>query len=207
MVSRDVRGSGAERVGERERWNRKYTEQGVAALRHRPAEWLVGNEDLLPAAPGCRALDVACGDGRNAGFLARLGLTVDAVDISDVAIDALRAAVAEQGLPINPLRVDLTREPLPATRYDVIVQFNYLQRSLFPVMAEALAPGGVLIVETMLRADGEHTAGSGIDPRFLLEPGELRSAFPEADIVRYREGAFERGGGHRSVASVVARRR
>jgi tellurite methyltransferase len=206
VASGDICGAGAERVGERERWNHKYTDLGVAALQHRPAEWLVDNKDLLAGASGCRALDVACGDGRNAGFLAVLGLTVDAVDISDVAIEALRAAVAERGVPVNALRVDLTRDPLPATRYDVIVLFNYLQRSLFPVLAEALVPGGVLIVETMLRVDGEHTGGS-IDPRFLLEPGELRAAFPAVDIVRYREGLSERGNSRRSLASLVARRR
>jgi 2-polyprenyl-3-methyl-5-hydroxy-6-metoxy-1,4-benzoquinol methylase len=120
---------------------RKYTERGVAATQHLPAEWLVDNEDLLAGASGRRALDVACGDGRNAGYLAALGLAVGAVHLSDVAIDALRAAVAERGVPINPLRVDLTREPLPAKRYDVVVQFSYLQRSLFSILAEALVPG------------------------------------------------------------------
>jgi tellurite methyltransferase len=206
MATEDACGSGAERLGERERWNRRYSERGIAPLRRRPAIWLVDNEDLLAGSSGRRALDVACGDGRNARYLAGLGLTVDAVDVSDVAIEALAAAVAQRGLPINPLRVDLTREPLPARRYDVIVQFNYLQRSLFPVLAQALVPGGVLIAETMLRAPDGH-GGSGIDSRFLLEPGELRAAFPDLDVVRYREGVFERGNGPRSLASVVARRR
>ena len=195
-----------EREGERARWNRKYAERGVDALRRSPAEWLADNEDLLVGAPGRRALDIACGDGRNAGYLAKLGFTVDAVDISDVAVAALRAAAAELQASVNSLRIDLEGEPLPAADYDVIVQFNYLQRSLLPVLPSALAPGGMLIVETMTRAHADHVA-SPMDARFLLEPGELRTAFPELEILRYREGVFRRGNRHRALASLVARHR
>jgi tellurite methyltransferase len=200
----DVRRSTPERDGKRERWNRRYAERGVAALRGRPADWLVDNADMLAGPPGRRALDVACGDGRNAAFLTRVGLAVDAVDISDVAVDALRIAAAQRGASVNPLRVDLTREPLPAADYDVIVQFNYLQRSLFPALRRALAPGGILIVETMTRTHADH-GGSPVNPRFLLEPGELRAAFAELEVVRYREGVFQRGNRRRALASLVAR--
>jgi hypothetical protein len=62
-----ARGSAREREGERERWNRKYAERDVDALRRLPAQWLADNEDLLAGAPGRRALDIACGNGRNAG--------------------------------------------------------------------------------------------------------------------------------------------
>lgn len=202
----EVPGSAPERDGQRERWNRRYAERGVAALQGPPAEWLVDNEDMLAGPPGRRALDIACGDGRNAAFLARVGLAVDAVDISDVVVDALRIAAAQHGASVNPLRVDLAREPLPAADYDVIVVFNYLQRSLFPALRRALAPGGILIVETMTRAHTDH-AGSAINPRFLLEPGELRASFPELEVVRYREGVFRRGNRRRALASLVARHR
>ena len=205
MPSDETRRSASLGVGERERWDRRYSDWGVAALQRPPAEWLVENESLLAGAPGRRALDVACGDGRNAGYLARFGLVVDAVDVSDVAVDALRVAAAAHDVSINPLRVDLTRDALPASSYDVVVQFNYLQRDLFPKLSEALTPGGVLIVETMLRIDGDRTAGH-IDGRFLLEPGELRTVFPGVEIVRYREGVFQRHKGARALASLVARR-
>jgi tellurite methyltransferase len=192
--------------GERERWNRRYAERGVDALRRLPAQWLADNEDLLAGPPGRRALDIACGDGRNAGYLAGLGLVVDAVDISDVAVAAVGAAAAERQVAVNPLRVDLACEPLPAANYDVIVQFNYLQRSLFPALPGALAPGGLLVVETMTSAHADEL-GSQLDPRFLLESGELRTAFPELEVVRYREGVFQRGDRRRSLASLVARHR
>jgi tellurite methyltransferase len=154
---------------------------------------------------GRRALDLACGDGRNAAYLASRGFTVDAVDISDVAIDALRAAASRHGLAVNALRLDLELDPLPGTDYDVIVQINYLQRSLFGALGQALSPGGVLIVETVTRIHAEEL-GNAFDPRFLLAPGELRTAFRDLDMLRYEEGMVERSGRPRAVAGLVAQK-
>ena len=153
--------------------------------------------------PGARrALDVACGDGRDAAYLAALGFTVDAVDISDVAIDALRAAVIARRLAVNPRRLDLEREPLPSSGYDVVVQFNYLQRSLFGSLADALAPGGILLIETMTRTGSEELG----DARFRLDGDELLSSFPSLEILRYEERTAERSGRPRALAGLVARR-
>ena len=132
----------------RERWNRRYTERGFVPFPDRPAEWLVENRAVLTGPGGRRALDLACGDGRNALFLAQLGFDVVAVDVSDVAINALRKAAVNRGLAVDARRVDLEDEALPGDRYDVIVQINYLQRDLFGSLARALTSGGILIVET-----------------------------------------------------------
>jgi SAM-dependent methyltransferase len=128
-----------------------------------------------------------------------------AVDISDVIIEKLRAAVADRGLRVTPLRLDLERDPLPAAQYDVIVQFNYLQRSLFEPLARALAPGGILLLETVTRAHVVEL-GNDFDPRFLLDTDELAASFPDLDVLRYQEGVTERAGRPRAVASLVARR-
>ena len=82
-------------MGTRERWNERYADGGLEPFPDAPAEWLVAHEALLPG--GGRALDVACGDGRNAVYLAQLGYMVDAIDVSDVAIGALRAAASSAG--------------------------------------------------------------------------------------------------------------
>jgi tellurite methyltransferase len=194
------------RVGDvRGRWNRRYAQRGVHPFATAPATWLVENRGLLLIVPGRRALDLACGDGRNAGYLARLGFVVDALDISDVAIDALRAAVAERQVAVRALRVNLETDPLPDEPYDVIVQVNYLQRTLFATLAAGLAPGGLLLIETVTRAHVENL-GNQFDPSFLLDPGELRHAFPTIEVIRYREGVFEISGRPRAVASVGARR-
>jgi tellurite methyltransferase len=191
----------------RERWNRRYAERGLEPLAGEPSAWLVDNQDLIAdvataVGPGARrALDVACGDGRNAGHLARIEF-----DISDVAIAALTAAAPARDLPVRALRLDLETDPLPDGPYHVIVQFNYLQRSLFGALAARLAPGGLLLAETVTRAHIDQL-GRAFDPRYVLEPGELRAAVAGLEVVRYEEGVVVRSGRDRAVASVVARRR
>jgi tellurite methyltransferase len=154
---------------------------------------------------GGRALDVACGDGRNAGYLAQLGFAVDAVDVSDVAIEALRAAAVARGLSVHAVLLDLEQAGLPGADYDVIVQINYLQRDLFGGLARALAPGGLLILETFTQADLD-TLGNHVESRFLLQAGELPAAFPELEVIHHREAVVQHGGRTRAVAGLVARR-
>ncbi|HWC26032.1 MAG TPA: methyltransferase domain-containing protein, partial [Solirubrobacteraceae bacterium] len=167
------------------------------------AEWLVEHRDLL--AGGGRARDVACGDGRNARYLAQLGYEVDAIDVSDVVIDALATAARARGLAIAPRVVDLEHEPLPPGPYDVIVTMHYLQRDLFGPLQDALAPGGLLFYETLTQAHVDEL-GRSFNPAYLLEPGELLRAFPRLEVVAHHEGVVERAGGRRGVGSLVARR-
>jgi tellurite methyltransferase len=179
----------------RETWNARYRERGGDP--GPPSDWLVENRALIG---GTRALDLACGTGRNARYLAGLGFTVDALDISDVAIAAL------QGIDgVRAQAVDLECEPLPAGAYDVVVMINYLQRDLFAAAADALARGGVLLAETVTRAHVEQV-GRTFDPRFLLEPGELRDAFPGLHVLRFEEGVVQRSGRPRAVAALAAQR-
>ncbi len=184
------------------RWNERYS-QDFEPFPDAPAEWLVEHGDLLDG--GGRALDVACGDGRNALYLARRGYEVDAIDASDLAIDALRSAARERALAIAPRVVDLEREPLPVGPYDVIVTMNFLQRDLFGPLQDALAPGGLLFYETLGQA---HLAqlGRSFNRAYLLEDGELLRAFGELELIDCFEGVAERAGGERGVGSVVARR-
>jgi tellurite methyltransferase len=137
---------------------------------------------LENVAPG-RALDVACGRGRNAFFLAALGFEVVAVDVSDVAVDIVRArAASSAAAAVTAVRADLEVHPLPRPPgYDVIVVVAYLQRSLFAPLAAALAPRGLLVYETFTR---EHPR---INPAHALAPGELRSAFPTLAVVDEHE--------------------
>jgi tellurite methyltransferase len=185
-----------------ERWNKRYAD-GFEPFPDAPAPWLVEHRDLLTG-PG-RALDVACGDGRNAAYLARRGYTVDAIDASSVAVEALRAAALERGLDVRARLVDLEREPLPEGPYDVIVTMNFLQRDLFGPLQDALAPGGLLLFETFGQA---HVAqlGRSFNPAYLLEDGELLRAFDRLEVIDHFEGVAERSGGPRGVGSLVARR-
>ncbi len=189
----------------RDRWNERYAQPARAWLPETPAEWLVEHAALLGG--GGRALDVACGDGRNALYLAQLGYMVDAIDVSDVAIDALRATTQARGLAmtIAPRVVDLEREPLPAGPYAVIVMLNFLQRDLFGPMQDALAPGGLLLCETLARSHVDEL-GHSFNPAYLIAPGELPQAFGGLEVVAQHEGVAERSGRPRGVAGIVARK-
>jgi SAM-dependent methyltransferase len=130
---------------------------------------------------------------------------VDAVDISDFAIERLRAAAAERDLPIAPKVMDLEKGPLPAAAYEVVVNVNYLQRDLFDSLARALRPGGLLVFETVAQAHLDEF-GREFNPAYVLARNELLRAFPDLFVVHYREGVAKRGGGRRGVASLVAQR-
>ena len=184
---------------DRERWNQRYR---AGAYDFEPTAWLVDRGSLLrPGRPAARALDLACGAGRNALYLAGLGYRVDAWDISDAALDLLRAELERrramgQSPAIAPLRVDLETASLPASAYDLVLTINFLERSLFASMAAALRSDGWLVVQTLMR----RAAADDRNPAYLLEPGELRAAFPRLELVDYQEDPI--GG----WAGLVARR-
>ena len=131
-----------------------------------PSAWVVRWADRIPA--GGRVLDVACGSGRHARFLAARGHPVEAVDRDPDAVARLA------GLPgIVPRCADLEGGPWPygGDTFAGIVVIHYLHRPLFPNLLEAIAPGGVLIYETF--ATGNERYGRPSNPAFLLKPGEL----------------------------------
>jgi SAM-dependent methyltransferase len=166
----------------------------------RPSSWLLSNQDLLPNAG--YALDVACGRGRHALFLAERGLAVVAVDRDPLAIGALRAEARRRGWPVEARVADLEAGDvdLGGEAYDVVVVVHYLHRPLFPALVRSLAPGGVLIYETFTVDQARH--GKPTHPDFLLQHGELRERLRALTILREREGEFE----GRHVASLAARK-
>ena len=165
-----------------------------------PATWLERHAPLLPGAG--RALDVACGRGRNTLWLAARRLAVDAVDRDAAVIAALQTAALDRGLAVHARVADLESgtPDIPAAAYDVIVVTHYLHRPLFPALVAALKPGGLLVYETFTRAQA--LRGKPSNPAFLLEPGELRRLVAPLEILAEREGEFE----GRDISSVVARR-
>jgi tellurite methyltransferase len=195
-------------VPARERWNERYGQDGFEPFPPAPAQWLVEHEALLRALAerdDARAIDVACGDGRNARYLAELGFAVEAVDVSDIAVAALRAAAAERGLDVDARALDLEHEAPQREAFDVVVCTNYLQRDLFAGLQAALRPGGLLIYETFSRAHVEEL-GKSFNPAFVLDRNELLTAFAGLRIRHYREGVVDRDGSPRGVASIVAQR-
>src|SRR5690606_34658504 len=130
----------------RDRWDRRYAE-GAYAERTHPTALLAEWERDLPRGA---ALDVACGAGRNALFLAATGRTVDAVDVSSVALERARRSAAERGVAVRFLEADLGPDPdaaLPAGPYDLIVLVRYVHRGIFGPVWRRLSPGGALLCE------------------------------------------------------------
>jgi len=131
-----------------------------------PSAWVLRWAGRIPA--GGRVLDIACGNGRHARFLALRGHPVEAVDRDPAKVTLLA------GIPgIHPRTADLESGPWPYAdrRFAGVVVVNYLYRPLFPRLLDALDPGGVLIYETF--AAGNERYGRPSNPAFLLEPGEL----------------------------------
>src|SRR5688500_2944669 len=154
-----------------------------------PAEWLIVHRDRLPASG--RALDVACGRGRNAVWLAQQGFSTTAIDREPSAVAALEARARREGLPLTALALDLEGGgvTLGDAVYDVVVVVHYLHRPLVPAILAALRPGGVLVYETFTTAQAAR--GRPTNPAFLLEPGELPRLVAPLQIVAAREGDYE----------------
>ena len=167
---------------DRERWNRRYRERYEARdYQWEPSRWLAEIEaDLMPPSIKARALDLACGGGRNSVWLAQHGWSVDAWDLSDVGLEILGQKLAEhegdaRPLDVRPRQVDLDQMTVPAESYDLIVNVLFLDRRLWPSMAAALLPGGRLLFETFV--DVGPGSRPSVSPDHLLAPGELRRAF------------------------------
>lgn len=167
------------------KWNRRYAGEDWF-LGRRPSPFLAEQIELVTIlCRGRKALDVACGEGRNSIFLTRHGFHVTALDISDVGIAKARTWAGEEGLDIAFCRGDIEAYPLTEI-YDLIINFNFLLRALVPRLVQALTPGGVIVFDTILDTPalpGEH------DKSFLLQPGELPCLFRDfaGTIHSYRE--------------------
>ncbi len=127
----------------------------------------------LSFSPKGRALDIACGNGRNSRFLAQKGFKVDAVDISNVALSQL----PDNDTRINIICEDIDTWQIPQNRYQLIINIRFLDRRLFPMIKKGLKPGGVLIFESFIDEKKD----------YCLEINELLHAFNSFQIVYYEE--------------------
>ncbi|MGH9660800.1 MAG: class I SAM-dependent methyltransferase [Bryobacteraceae bacterium] len=135
----------------------------------------VVREAVAGARPG-RALDLACGAGRHALLLERMGWRVTAVDASAAAIEELRRRSAGIDARVADLEAgEFTIEP---DAWDLIVDCNYLQRDLVPAIKAGVRPGGLFAGAFPLE---------GVRPAFLVAPGEVRAWFADWTVLVYRE--------------------
>ena len=135
-------------------------------------------------APG-RALDLACGSGRNTFWLRENGWKVTAVDKVETSLGAIQADLEAGEFVIEE------------NAWDLILMSHYLQRNLFEPVKRGLCTGGLAIVIVHLFEPGHETS------RFSLSSGELARYFDGWEVLHYREGPSARG---RAAAEIVARK-
>ena len=171
---------------ERERWDSKHTAE------HEPGEPAAFLRQIFQPGPWeiqpGRALDIATGKGRNALFLAEQGFTVDAIDISEVGLQQAQRHAEKQGLTLNLVQADLASFEFPDSAYDLILNINFLLRSLVPKIKNALRPGGYIIFDTYLI--DQQDLGHPRNPAYLLNHNELLDLFRGFRILCYQEGKF-----------------
>lgn len=190
-------------ASDRDRWDAKYSiKETEGTVLNPPDDWLFQHAQSLPAG---NALDLACGLGHNAIWLAQQGWSVTGIDISPVGL-SLAASLANKAgaAPINWIAADLETFELPPSTYDLIVVCRYLDRTWIPQQIErALRRGGLLIYETFSRGQFARPDNHLCNPRFALEPGELPTLFPNLTVQQYEEVDLP----ERTVARLAARKK
>jgi SAM-dependent methyltransferase len=178
---------------DRIKWNQKYRKKSY------PTEAAGVVKKFYQLASGKKALDIAAGNGRNAVFLAHKDFSVDAVDISEVAL----AEFAGRYPNINAICADLDQFEIAPAHYDLIVNVKFLNRRLFPYIQEGLKPGGVVIFHTLLglnsiKSTPEHCRD------YLLGTNELLQAFLTMRIIYYLEARDPEKNHSDEMATLVA---
>ena len=188
---------------DQDKWNSHY--RGAASAAGRASTVLLDNHHLLPAQGN--ALEIACGLGANAIFLARRGLLTRAWDISSVAVDQINRQARRDGLPLSAEVRDVLAEPPAAASFDVIVVTHFLDRSIVCHLIDALKVNGLLFYQTFTRS---RVSNAGpVNNNFRLADNELLTLFATLRILVYREEACvgDVKLGFRDEAMLVAQKR
>ncbi|MFT7004948.1 MAG: tellurite methyltransferase [Sulfurimonas sp.] len=182
-------------IEDKQKWNERYLDRPISE------HVTIIIEKYMEHVNVGQAIDIACGSGRNTHFLAEKGFDVDAVDISNNALESIKK------MPhINKIEADLDKYNLTPKKYDLIVNINYLNRRLVSQMKDALKPGGVIMFETFLLAHGDFKIPT-MNLDYLLRKNELLHSFIGLDVIYYEERIDINQKGERvKVASIVAKK-
>ncbi len=154
-----------------------------------------------------RALDVACGTGRNTLFLAEQGYEVDALDQSNVGLQLTRAAATDRRIAdrLNLIQADATQFEYPTDRYDIVTISFFRTLDRFQDLKAALKPDGLLFYQHHLRSDPPAKAGpSSRRPRF--GSNELLRACLDLTVLYYEESSEQWEGQSSATVELVARK-
>ena len=179
-----------------DKWNQRYAEDSYR--KNNPVVLLQG---WLPKVPAGKALDVACGAGRNSIFLAQSGFQVDAIDISPEGLRKARQLAESQGLNINWIEHDLDQAFQFDMEYNLIVVMWYVNLALVSRLCDCLATGGYLLCEEHLITDQDVIGPTSSNYR--VAPGALREAVSGLDVLLYEEIIENSSDGERVASARV----
>ena len=194
-------------------WDARYSERDGARWSGRPNGRLLA--EAADLAPG-RALDVGCGEGADAIWLARRGWTVTAIDISDVAVTRARQAAERAGAAVEWVRGDALRTPFPARSFDLVsMQYPALPKAAGEAavrkLLDTVRPGGLLLAvyHDLDDEHREHMKSQGVDPADYVDADDLARLLGEEFTVELHavEPRIDPPPDHRHIADIVLRAR
>lgn len=189
---------------DRNKWNQRYAE-GAYADRQHPSELLVQALTERDGKWTGKALDVACGAGRNALYLAEKGFSVTAIDVSDEALRRAARAARDRQLVVEWVNRDLDAVVDLEETYQFISMIRYVNSQLLSAAARAIGEGGLLVVEEHLQTDADVIGPRS--PEFRVAPGELAKAAAGLEIIHQFEGLTTDPDGRQvAVARLIASR-
>ena len=167
---------------ERKHWDHRYRTEGARSTD--PAAFLLEVAPHLPRRS--RILDVGGGSGRNAIWLAGRGHSITIADISAEGLALASDAAAGAGVGITTVEMDFDDDPIPEGPWDVVIDFHFIKRSLFPEFLRIIRPGGLLV---FCRATVRNLERNDRPPRpYLLNEGEGWDLLEGFELVIAREG-------------------
>lgn len=196
MVSHDIE----------KKWNDIYATDDPSTLQQTKAAYVLQEYAYLLPRSGL-ALDLACGLGGNAQFLANHGLQTHAWDISEKAIIRLQTFCKEKSISIITEVRDIEQQPPVGNSFDVICVSYYLERNLTQNIIDSLRPNGLLFYQTFIK---EKVSDNGPgNPLYRLQPNELLTLFSSLHILIYQENGTvgDTSKGLRDTALLVAQKR
>ena len=192
-------------------WEQHYTPEAIWS--GNPNGGLVAEAARLT--PG-RAVEVGCGEGADAVWLARQGWDVTAFDVAESALSRGRESAERAGVTVDWRRGALLEVDLPVAVFDLVsVCYPALRRTPGRDAEHALlalvGPGGRLLMLSHADVDREHSLQHGFDPDDYVNVDDVRAVIPadwtiETDERRSRDVPTGAGAGHHTDLVLVARR-
>jgi len=168
---------------ERQNWDERYSAPDRTPL-HQPDQLVV---DELAGTPPGRALELAAGEGRHSRWLATRGWRVTAVDFSEAGLRRARQLADDAGVHVDFVVADVHTLPVPPARFDLVLATFFHPRpaerpALYPKMAQALAPGGTLLLVSYDKTNLAEGNKGPQDPDFLMDPPVLAAELRELGL-------------------------